>query len=187
MIVYVLFVHKKSVSKRKICIIFIKIKNLKDPKKTQKSFLVGFFRWVFWWDFLGGIFWVGFYCQPCLCRGCWPPAPSSTTMTTSPPPFFRLSCCCSCAWWCCSSCCSSSAASCCVLACTSTFRSKRLLSSLTKPRGAALRRFRIPPLRGSVSGGVGGERSRGSDSIGDGVFGSGRIVCSSIPPPPMLS
>ncbi len=53
MIVYVLFVHKKSVSKRKVCIVFIKNKKLKKPKKT---FLVGFFRWVF----LGGFFWVGF-------------------------------------------------------------------------------------------------------------------------------
>jgi hypothetical protein len=49
MIVYVLFVHKKSVSKRKVCIIFIKIKNLKKPKKPP----VGFCGWVF-------------YCQPCL-------------------------------------------------------------------------------------------------------------------------
>jgi hypothetical protein len=43
----VLFVHKKSVSKRKVCIIFKKNKNL---KKTQKIFLVvflGFFGWVF--------------------------------------------------------------------------------------------------------------------------------------------
>jgi hypothetical protein len=44
MIVYVLFVHKKSVSK---------IKNLKKPKNH------------FYWVFLGGFFWVGFYCQPC--------------------------------------------------------------------------------------------------------------------------
>jgi hypothetical protein len=40
MIVYVLFVHKKSVSKRKVCIIFIKNKNLKNQK--NKTFLVGF-------------------------------------------------------------------------------------------------------------------------------------------------
>jgi hypothetical protein len=52
MIVYVLFVHKKSVSKRKVCIIFIKKKNLKNPKKTKKPILMGFFRWVF----LGGFF-----------------------------------------------------------------------------------------------------------------------------------
>jgi hypothetical protein len=56
------FVHKKSVSTRKVCIIFIKkIKNLKKFKKPpKKHFLVGF---------LGGFFWVGFfgwvfYCQP---------------------------------------------------------------------------------------------------------------------------
>jgi hypothetical protein len=34
MIVYYLFVHKKSVGKRKICIIFIKNKKF---KKTQKN------------------------------------------------------------------------------------------------------------------------------------------------------
>jgi hypothetical protein len=52
MIVYVLFVHKKSASKRKVCIIFIKNKkNLKNPKN---QFLVlfsgeffGFFSVVF--------------------------------------------------------------------------------------------------------------------------------------------
>ncbi len=48
--VYVLFVHKNLFSKRKVCIIFIKIKTLKNPPK--KTFLVGFFRWVF----LGGFF-----------------------------------------------------------------------------------------------------------------------------------
>jgi hypothetical protein len=42
-----------------------KIKNFKKPKKKpKKTFLVGFFRWVFWgffgWVFLGGFFWVGF-------------------------------------------------------------------------------------------------------------------------------
>jgi hypothetical protein len=46
MILYVLFVHKKSASKRKVCIIFIKLKK----KKKKKTFLVGF---------LGGFFWVG--------------------------------------------------------------------------------------------------------------------------------
>ncbi len=56
MIVYVLFVHKKSVSKRKVCIIFIK--NLKF-KKNPKKFFCGFFRWVFCF-FLVGFFWVGF-------------------------------------------------------------------------------------------------------------------------------
>jgi hypothetical protein len=49
MIVYVLFVHKKSVSKRKVCNIFIKIK-IKKIKKFS-----GFFWVVFW-----GVFWVGF-------------------------------------------------------------------------------------------------------------------------------
>jgi hypothetical protein len=43
MIVYVLFVHQKSVSKRKVCIIFQKIKNLKKKKKPiKKTVLVGF-------------------------------------------------------------------------------------------------------------------------------------------------
>jgi hypothetical protein len=38
MIAYVLFVHKKSVSKRKVCIIFIKNKkNLKNPEKTPQK------------------------------------------------------------------------------------------------------------------------------------------------------
>jgi hypothetical protein len=38
MIVYILFVHKKSVSKReKLKIIFIKIKNKKKQKKKQKK------------------------------------------------------------------------------------------------------------------------------------------------------
>jgi hypothetical protein len=59
MIVYVLFVHKKSVSKRKVCIIF-KIKN----KKNKKTILVGFlgvFFCFFWVGFFGRVF----YCQPC--------------------------------------------------------------------------------------------------------------------------
>ncbi len=56
MIIYILFVHKKSVSKRKVCIIFIKNKKF---KKTQKSIFSGALRWVF----LCGFF---FYCQPCL-------------------------------------------------------------------------------------------------------------------------
>jgi hypothetical protein len=43
MIVYVLFVYKKSVSKRKVCIVFIKkLKILKNPKNPKKTFLVGF-------------------------------------------------------------------------------------------------------------------------------------------------
>ncbi len=57
MIVYVLFVHKRSVSKRKVCIIFKKNLNLKKPKKT---FLVGCLI-----VFLGGFFGWVFYCQPC--------------------------------------------------------------------------------------------------------------------------
>ncbi len=61
MIVYYLFVHKKSVRKRKVCIIFIKNQKVKKKKKTQKTpFLVGFFRWFlfvfFGWVFLGGFF-----------------------------------------------------------------------------------------------------------------------------------
>ncbi len=79
MIVYVLFIHKKSVSKRKVNIIFIKKLKIKK-KTTKKTFLVGFFRWVFL-GFLGGffrwffwVFWVSFfgwafYCQPCLYVG----------------------------------------------------------------------------------------------------------------------
>jgi hypothetical protein len=51
MIVYVLFVYKKYVSKRKVCIIFIKDKKFKKTKKPKKTFLV---------VFLGGFFWVGF-------------------------------------------------------------------------------------------------------------------------------
>ncbi len=50
MIVYVFFVHKKSVSKRKVCTIFIK--KIKTLKKTKKNICIGFFRWVF----LGGFF-----------------------------------------------------------------------------------------------------------------------------------
>jgi hypothetical protein len=60
-LVYVLFVHKKSVSKRKVCIILIKNLKFKKPKKTYLvGFLGGIFRWVFGWVI---------YCQPCdLCR-----------------------------------------------------------------------------------------------------------------------
>ena len=61
MIVYYLFVHKKSVSKRKVCINFIKNLQFKKTQKNPKNpFLVGFFRWVFLgffgWVFLGGFF-----------------------------------------------------------------------------------------------------------------------------------
>jgi hypothetical protein len=84
MIVYVLFVHKKSVSKRKVCIIFIK--NLKFKKTQKKTFFVVFFRWVFW-----GFFGWFFIANPATWRmvsaallaaapltrvssGCWPVA-----------------------------------------------------------------------------------------------------------------
>ena len=53
MIVYYLFVHTKSVWKRKVCIIFIK--NKKFKKKTKKKHFSRFFRWVFS-VFLGGFF-----------------------------------------------------------------------------------------------------------------------------------
>jgi hypothetical protein len=59
MIFYYLFVHKKSVSKRKVCINFTKNLQFKKPKKTNKKkfewvFLGGFFGF-----FLGGFFgWV---------------------------------------------------------------------------------------------------------------------------------
>jgi hypothetical protein len=81
-VVHVLFVLKKSCYKRKICIIFTKIKNLKKPKKNIFSgilggflgFLGGFFGWVFWVGFLGGffgwVFWVGFL-LPTLEQGGW--------------------------------------------------------------------------------------------------------------------
>jgi hypothetical protein len=59
MIVYVLFVHKKSISKRKVCIIFIKNLKFEKPQKTPK-------KKHFWWVFLGGFFGWVFYCQPCL-------------------------------------------------------------------------------------------------------------------------
>jgi hypothetical protein len=54
MIVYVLFIHKKSVSKRKVCIIFKKI-FLKKSKNAKKNNFNGFFLWFF------GLFWVGFF------------------------------------------------------------------------------------------------------------------------------
>ncbi len=53
---------KKSVSKKEVCIIFIKNLKFKKPRKT--TFLMGFFRWVF----SGGFFWVGFL-LPTLCEG----------------------------------------------------------------------------------------------------------------------
>jgi hypothetical protein len=57
---YVLFVHKKSVSKRKVK----KLKKTQKKPKKNKTFLVGFFRWFF----LGFFGWV-FYCQPCKKEG----------------------------------------------------------------------------------------------------------------------
>jgi hypothetical protein len=60
MIVYVLFIHKKSVSKKKVCIIFIKKKFTKTP---EKPFFVVFFKVVFWFFWVGFFGWV-FYCQP---------------------------------------------------------------------------------------------------------------------------
>jgi hypothetical protein len=49
---------KKYVSKRKVCIIFIKNKKFqKTQKKPQKNIFSGFFGWVF----LCGFFWVGFF------------------------------------------------------------------------------------------------------------------------------
>jgi hypothetical protein len=61
MIVFVLFVHKKSVSKRKICIIFIKkLKIKKTPKNKKKNIFSGFLGGWFFFVFLRG-----FYCQPC--------------------------------------------------------------------------------------------------------------------------
>jgi hypothetical protein len=61
MIVYVLFVHKKSVLKRKVCINFIK--NKKFKKKPKKPIFSVFF-WFFWADFFG----VGFL-LPTLAQG----------------------------------------------------------------------------------------------------------------------
>ncbi len=56
MIVYYLFVHKKSVWKWKVCFIFIKNKKFKKTQKNpQKNIVVGFFGWVFL-GFLGGFF-----------------------------------------------------------------------------------------------------------------------------------
>jgi hypothetical protein len=57
MIVYYLFVHKKLVCKRKVCIIFIKNLKFKKPKKNpKKTFLVVFLGGFFWVGFLGGFF-----------------------------------------------------------------------------------------------------------------------------------
>jgi hypothetical protein len=54
MIVYVLFVHKKSVSKRKVCRYYLKIKKSKKTlkKKQKNNNNKNIFRWVF-------------YCQQC--------------------------------------------------------------------------------------------------------------------------
>ncbi len=72
----------KSVSKRKVCIIFIKnLKILKNPKKI--TFLVGFLV-----GFLGGFFGWVFYCQPWgqVGRDRQPPI-----RATIPAPPFKLS------------------------------------------------------------------------------------------------
>ncbi len=79
MIVYVLFVHKKSVSKRKVCIIFIKNKKF---KKTKKNIFSSFFRWVIMF-FLGGLFWV-------FLGGFFIGNPASRTSCRTPPLRVRL-------------------------------------------------------------------------------------------------
>jgi hypothetical protein len=56
MIVYVLFVHKQSVSNRKVCIIIIKNKKLKTQKKTFCGLFEVVFFWFFREGFLGGFF-----------------------------------------------------------------------------------------------------------------------------------
>jgi hypothetical protein len=57
MIVYYLFVHKKSVWKRKVCTISIKNnKNLKNQKKNQKNPFLVVFLGGFFLVFLGGFF-----------------------------------------------------------------------------------------------------------------------------------
>jgi hypothetical protein len=60
--VYVLFVHKKSVSKRKVCIIFIQYLKF---KKTQKNT----FMWIFYVGFLGGFFGWVFIANPAFSLG----------------------------------------------------------------------------------------------------------------------
>jgi hypothetical protein len=56
MTVYVSFVHhKKSVSKREVCIIFIKNKKFKKTRKKQKKNILVVFYVVFS-GFLGGLF-----------------------------------------------------------------------------------------------------------------------------------
>jgi hypothetical protein len=56
----------------------LKIKNLKQPKKTQQTkHFSGFFMWVI----LGGLFWVGFL-LPTLAR--CPTPPGSWTPSTTP-------------------------------------------------------------------------------------------------------
>ncbi len=78
MIVYDLLVHKKSVWKRKVCIIFIKNKKFEKPPK--KTFLVGFFRWVFL-GYFGWVFLRWFFNANTAAR-----TPSIWTPTPTPPP-----------------------------------------------------------------------------------------------------
>jgi hypothetical protein len=68
MIVYVLFVHQKSVLKIKVCIIFIK--NERFRKTPKNPFLVGF---------LGGFF--GFFIANPACRTTSAPLSGSTVFT----------------------------------------------------------------------------------------------------------
>jgi hypothetical protein len=71
MIIYVLFVHKKSFLKKKVCIFFIKNKF----KKTKKPIFSGFF----WVGFLGGFFWVVFIGNPA-----WAPQVAHALMPATP-------------------------------------------------------------------------------------------------------
>jgi hypothetical protein len=86
-----LFVHNKSVSKRKVCIIFIKnLKKLKTKKK--KTFLVGIFR-CFFWGFFGGFFLGGFLLQtlPAGHNGNWVRCGANSTSRPPLPPKSALS------------------------------------------------------------------------------------------------
>ncbi len=93
MIVYVLFVHKKSVLKRKVCIIFIK--NIKKNIFSGFFTFLGGFLGFFGVGFFGGFFRVGFFgcfflggyfiANPALRRRRRPPTrPSSRRWETRP-------------------------------------------------------------------------------------------------------